>query len=300
MQDFAPVKASQQSAQSAGDQRPSGWGDAPSRVTNGVLRGLSGVERRALGAGWAVGAAIAAFVCTFNVLTRVHDFPELGVLRPLIYEGSSYPLVVLVLPLPALASLWLRRREASFWRALQVHLAVAALYFVVHVGGFTALRALAFPLLLHERYRIGPPNGDLVYELVKDLMAYALVLFGFHMLMSWGRALQPARPGVFDIRDGQRLVRAPLGDILAVRSAGNYVEFVLADGRRPLMRTPLAALEAELGPLGFVRTHRSWLVNAGRVTGLRPEGSGDYAVELGDLEAPLSRRFPEALAALRD
>jgi DNA-binding LytR/AlgR family response regulator len=268
-------------------------------LTSGVQRGLSGVERRALGAGWAIGAAIAAFVCTFNVLTRVHDFPEQGLLRPLIYEGSSYPFVVLVLPLPALASLWVLRRRAGLWRGLRLHVAVAALFFVVHVGGFTALRALAFPLLVHATYHIGPPGEDLLYELVKDVLAYGLVLFGFHMLMRWGAALQPARAGAFDIRDGQRLVRAPLEDILAVRSAGNYVEFLLADGRRPLMRKPLAALEAELGPMGFVRTHRSWLVNAGRVTGLRPEGSGDYAVELGELEAPLSRRFPEALAALR-
>jgi DNA-binding LytR/AlgR family response regulator len=35
------------------------------------------------------------------------------------------------------------------------------------------------------------------------------------------------------------------------------------------------------------------------VTALRPEGSGDYAVELGDIVVPLSRRFPEALAKLR-
>ena len=65
------------------------------------------------------------------------------------------------------------------------------------------------------------------------------------------------------------------------------------------MRSPLAALEARLAPLGFVRTHRSWLVNGACVTELRPEGSGDYAVVLGELEAPLSRRFPAALKALR-
>jgi DNA-binding LytR/AlgR family response regulator len=35
------------------------------------------------------------------------------------------------------------------------------------------------------------------------------------------------------------------------------------------------------------------------MTALKPEGSGDYTVELGSLEAPLSRRFPEALAKLR-
>jgi DNA-binding LytR/AlgR family response regulator len=103
----------------------------------------------------------------------------------------------------------------------------------------------------------------------------------------------------FDIRDGARLTRVKLEDILAVTSAGNYVEFVLADGRRLLMRVPLRSLEQELGGRGFVRTHRSWLVNGGKVTGLKPDGSGDYTVELGAQAVPLSRRFPEALAKLR-
>ena len=90
-----------------------------------------------------------------------------------------------------------------------------------------------------------------------------------------------------------------LSDILAVTSAGNYVEFALQDGRRLLMRSPLSALESDLEGRGFVRTHRSWLVNAARVTGLKPEGSGDYEISLGSLEVPLSRRFKAALAKLR-
>jgi len=40
-------------------------------------------------------------------------------------------------------------------------------------------------------------------------------------------------------------------------------------------------------------------VNAGQMTALKSEGSGDYAVELGTVTVPLSRRFPEALAKLR-
>ena len=104
---------------------------------------------------------------------------------------------------------------------------------------------------------------------------------------------------MFTIRDGARIVRVKMSDILAVSSAGNYVEFVLRDGRRPLMRTPLSAIETELSPRGFVRVHRSWLVNAAQMTGLTPQGSGDYTVELGDLTVPLSRRFPQALAKLR-
>jgi DNA-binding LytR/AlgR family response regulator len=58
-------------------------------------------------------------------------------------------------------------------------------------------------------------------------------------------------------------------------------------------------VEQELAPRGFVRTHRSWLVNVGKVTTLKPEGSGDYTVELGKQSVPVSRRFPDALAKLR-
>ncbi len=72
------------------------------------------------------------------------------------------------------------------------------------------------------------------------------------------------------------------------------------DGRRLLMRSPLQALETELVPSGFVRTHRSWIVNIRKVTTLKPEGSGDYTVELGKQSVPLSRRFPGALAKLRN
>jgi DNA-binding LytR/AlgR family response regulator len=135
----------------------------------------------------------------------------------------------------------------------------------------------------------------------KDILGYALIVGLFflidHLLRRPGD--KPSEPSTFDIRDGAKLTRVKMEEILAVTSAGNYVEFILADGRRLLMRAPLRSVEEELTPRGFVRTHRSWLVNAGKVTTLKPEGSGDYTVELGKQSAPLSRRFPDALAKLR-
>jgi DNA-binding LytR/AlgR family response regulator len=110
----------------------------------------------------------------------------------------------------------------------------------------------------------------------------------------------PAAPATFDIRDGATLLRAPVAEIVAVKAAGNYVEFALQDGRRPLMRVSMARVEAALAPHGFVRTHRSWLVNPGRVRELSATGSGDFRIDLGDaLTAPASRRYPQALARLR-
>src|SRR5439155_5389542 len=141
------------------------------------------------------------------------------------------------------------------------------------------------------------------YELPKDALAYGLFVGGIalvgHLLRHQQLSQAPGQTLTFDIRDGARLTRVQLSDILAITSAGNYVEFALSDGRRLLMRSPLSALESDLAGRGFVRTHRSWLVNEAAVTGLTPEGSGDYGVALGSLTAPLSRRFPAALARLR-
>jgi DNA-binding LytR/AlgR family response regulator len=225
-------------------------------------------------------------------------------MRPVIDELSSALVTAIVMWLPAMVAIWMRRRQPAWWRAAALHLAAAAIYPVLHVSGFVGLRKIAYAAFLNHAYSFGSAPGEFLYEASKDVPAYALAAAAFWLILRWRAPLDAptktvAAPAWFDIRDGARLVRAPMGEILAVRSAGNYAEFLLSDGRRPLMRTSLGGLEAKLAPQGFVRTHRSWLVNSAKVTGLRPEGSGDYAVELGALEAPLSRRFRQALAVLR-
>jgi hypothetical protein len=232
----------------------------------------------------------------------VHDWPQEGLLRPVLLEGSSFLTTLVAFVVPGAAALWARSADPPRWRAAAVFAAGLPVYFAIHVGGFSAIRAITLPLLHAGGDRRGTPGHELPYELAKDVLAYVLSLTVISVVLRWRLAqamIAPPPPASFDIRDGTRLVRVPLDEIVAIRSAGNYVEFLLSDGRRPLMRAPLASLEAQLAGRGFIRTHRSWLVNGARVTGLRPEGSGDYAVELGALEVPLSRRFPAALAALR-
>ena len=146
----------------------------------------------------------------------------------------------------------------------------------------------------------------LLYEYRKDVTSYALFATVFWLtdrLMGSGSAPAPPEPEreTVVIDEGQRVIRVPPGEVLGARSCGNYVEFLLADGRRPLMRATLAGLGAELARLGFVRTHRSWLVNPAHVVEIEAEGSGDYGLKLGDgTQVPLSRRYPEALATLRN
>lgn len=286
-----------------------GPGDGPRRIggvwqglgLSGLFFGTDGTRVRTFRAGYIGAAAIVGVTNILNVITDEHDLPHVNPLEPVIWEGSSWLSVMAFLWI-----VWLAWRAAPLsvrprWR-LAIHVPAAFIFSLGHVGGFVALRILAYRAL-GGHYHLGPFWPVFFYELRKDGFGYVMFLAGFTLIdYLLRRPQQPApasSPTTFDIRDGTRLTRVALSDILAVSSAGNYVEFALADGRRLLMRSPLSAVESDLEGRGFVRTHRSWLVNAARVTALKPEGSGDYEISLGSLEVPLSRRFKPALAKLR-
>ena len=239
---------------------------------------------------------------TVNIFTEIQDRPDVHWIYPVIQQYTSALSAIACLPIALLAYRVAPLDSRPRWRVLAVHIVGLLVFSSVHVLGFYVLRLAVFAALDIPYQYVVPDR--FIYELRKDALGYFIGVTAFWALMrAYGGARQEspatAAPTNFDIRDGAKVVRTPVADILAISSAGNYVEFVLADGRKPLMRSSLTAIEAELAPHGFVRTHRSWLVNAARVTELRPEKSGDYAVGLGGLEAPLSRRFPEALAKLR-
>ncbi len=239
---------------------------------------------------------------TVNIFTEIQDRPDVHWIYPVIQQYTSALSAIACLPIALLAYRVAPLDSRPRWRVLAVHIVGLLVFSSVHVLGFYVLRLAVFAAL-DTPYQYVVPDR-FIYELRKDALGYFIGVTAFWALMrAYGGARQEspatAAPTNFDIRDGAKVVRTPVADILAISSAGNYVEFVLADGRKPLMRSSLTAIEAELAAHGFVRTHRSWLVNAARVTELRPEKSGDYAVGLGGLEAPLSRRFPEGLAKLR-
>ena len=249
----------------------------------------------------ALAALVIGVVNIIDVMTIHHEHPEYPLAAPIIWEGSSWLTWLASMGIGWAAVRLAPPRGKPRWRLLAIHPVGAVLFSLAHVTGFVLLRKVIY-FLAGAVYDFGPFWPHFAYEFGKDAFGYALMIGGFALnehLLSLSRRAAPDGASLYTIRDGARITRVVLRDILAVSSAGNYVEFVLRDGRRLLMRSPLSALEAELAPRGFVRVHRSWLVNAMQMTGLKPEGSGDYTVELGELTVPLSRRFPEALAKLR-
>jgi len=93
------------------------------------------------------------------------------------------------------------------------------------------------------------------------------------------------------VKERGRIFFVRTADITYVAAEGNYAR-VRAAGRDHLVRETLAALEAQLDPVAFVRIHRSTLVNLERVRQLEPMFHGQFTVVLDDgSRLTLSRRY---------
>jgi DNA-binding LytR/AlgR family response regulator len=78
--------------------------------------------------------------------------------------------------------------------------------------------------------------------------------------------------------------------VLYVKAEGDYVRLV-ADSGRYLVRGAIADIERRWLEHGFVRVHRSYLVNLRRAVEIRPELGGGATVVMGDnSEVPVARR----------
>ena len=278
-------------------------------MTSGAGQGTSGRQRLSA---WTIAYFVIAILTVVNNTVNVLSYLDerswqdrpIDWWQPAVWEGTSGIVFLAVAWVPMLAIRRFPLHDRTWLRHLAIHAAISILFSLVHVVLMVALRHGIYALA-DETYDFGMGWDTLLYEYRKDVISYGLFAAIFWLTDRLFGSQVPAPPREIErddivIDEGQRIIRVPPREVLGVRSCGNYVEFLLADGRRPLMRTTLAGLEAGLSVLGFVRTHRSWLVNAAHVVEIEAEGSGDYGLKLGDgTQVPLSRRYRHALDALR-
>jgi LytTr DNA-binding domain len=283
--------------------------------TSGDVTRTSGGRLAALARGYLAVAVFIVLISSVNVLSLLdeaaRDGGALPTWIPISKELSSAVGGLLACSLVYLAMRLAAPARVGWLRAALVQALGTIAFSAVHQAVMTELRIVIFAA--HgASYHRPPLPADLVYEYRKDLVAYIVMAALFWMFRPprprptaeeaarQPNGTPPPEEASFDIIDGAKTLRVPVGRILAVRAARNYVEFLLEDGRTPLMRASMVNVESALTSRGLVRTHRSWLVNPNRLRSLEATGSGDYRIGLdGDVQVPLSRRFPAALDRLR-
>jgi DNA-binding LytR/AlgR family response regulator len=162
------------------------------------------------------------------------------------------------------------------------------------VNGLQFLQSLSDPPLVilvtaYEQYALEGFNLRVVDYLLKP--------FGFErFLKACNRAQElfrlrqndkqvaTAGPQDFFVNVEYALVRVVVNDILYIEGVKDYIKIYLTSSTRPVLtRMTLKAMEEKLPPPAFVRTHKSFLVSAGKITTIKRD-----IVCIGDKEIPIS------------
>jgi|HubBroStandDraft_3_1064219.scaffolds.fasta_scaffold342080_1 DNA-binding LytR/AlgR family response regulator len=108
----------------------------------------------------------------------------------------------------------------------------------------------------------------------------------------------PVKPVKIAIKTKGKILLIHPGDILAVEAEGNYVLLRRAADSY-LLRESISTMAEKLEAYGFVRIHRSVLVNASSVEELHPGTSGEYMLRIaGGRQYMVSRTYKNNLKSL--
>ena len=138
-------------------------------------------------------------------------------------------------------------------------------------------------LLAHPTLRIGPQET-------------AGRMASFPLFQDSDRRPSPR----FAIKVKGKILLMSLGDVVSIQAEGNYV---LLRGQSSLyrLRESISAVAEKLELYGFIRIHRSVLVNASLVEEIRPISTGEYGLRMnGGKEYTVTRTYKKNLKSLAE
>lgn len=108
-----------------------------------------------------------------------------------------------------------------------------------------------------------------------------------------------ANPSRIAVKAEGKILFIDPAEVVTVEAQGNYVLLQRMSGSAFLLRQTLSVVAEKLLPYGFVRIHRSALVNAAYVEEIHPWTAGAYVLCIqGGKELPVSRTFRKNLHSI--
>jgi len=167
---------------------------------------------------------------------------------------------------------------------------------IVSVNLVYILVFIAFLLLSY--YRIDNVRSLMTdFRLLPLIMYVIVLLYGFISLLKQYFDLKDVsgedgndQEGAIIVRSDRRDRRIMCGDILYIESMSDYVIIFLETGEKVVSKTTISTLDNKLGDT-FIRIHRSYIVNAGKVDSYSKE-----LVVVRDKQLPVSRTYKHQAA----
>ncbi|GAA4381916.1 LytTR family DNA-binding domain-containing protein [Hymenobacter koreensis] len=167
-----------------------------------------------------------------------------------------------------------------------------------HLSGLDLVRSLRQPPLVvlmtaHPQYAMEGFNLDVIDFLLKPI-SLDRFLKAVNKVAGLLRPVVPefnentASAGSFFIRTDAQFVRLMYREVLYIEALKDFTKINTTDGRTHLTLVNLKNLEEQLPPGLFVRTHRSYLVNATQI-----ESVNNQEVRVGGHALPLGQTYRE-------
>ncbi|UOQ76435.1 LytTR family DNA-binding domain-containing protein [Hymenobacter sp. 5516J-16] len=170
-----------------------------------------------------------------------------------------------------------------------------------HLSGLDLVRSLQQPPLVvlmtaYPQYAMEGFNLDVIDFLLKPISLDRFLravnkvagILRVNTLGSDAQADALTGWGSFFIRTDAQFVRLHYREVLYIEALKDFTKINTADGRTHLTLVNLKNLEEQLPPGLFVRTHRSYLVNAARI-----DSVSNLEVKVGGHALPLGQTYRE-------
>lgn len=268
-------------------------------MTTGDEKGTSGWAR----AGWRswVVVLLAGLTVAFvNATSGIIEGDGDHWIEPIVWEGTSAIIIIGLAPLIGRAMRRWPPRADNLPAFAAIHLGLTVPFALLHILFiFVTREALYWAFGARYGFFDDGVAITILYEWRKDVLVYGAIAATYWVFQYIAERKETGTQAPADerieVRDGGAAVFLAPSEISHVEAAGNYVEFHTG-AKTHLVRGTLASWEARLVARGFVRVHRSRLVNRTKIAALKPTPSGDLEITLSDGRVVLgSRRYRAVL-----
>ena len=242
---------------------------------------------------WFAVIALGAVFMIVNTTTEMMEHARHGAnvhpIMPLIWESSSFIAWIVLAPFIGLAVRLFPPETDRWLTVFLIHLLVSSIVSLLHIFGMLGIRLGVFwPMGMTYDFFENTPLTILLYEWRKDVVSYLLIGAIYWQLDAQpfnsptdSRADVPEKKRKLLLKDSKQLSFVLMDEIQWLQAAGNYVEIHLLGSDGPiLIRQTLKSLEDQLIGHGFLRVHRSRIINQELIREITTRPSGDFDVVL--------------------
>jgi two-component system LytT family response regulator len=163
---------------------------------------------------------------------------------------------------------------------------------IVFVTAYDQHAIRAFELHATD-YLLKPFSDERLYE----CMEHIRTRFRSRGAAVTGAVISPGQPSII-LKVGGGVVFCRTTEIRWIEGNGDYLN-IYTSGKPMMIRDTIRGMQERLQGRGFLRIHKSILVNRARISGMMPIHSGDYMLEMDDgTRLRASRSFKEEFRLL--